>query len=395
MSSNQILRRTILQGAIAGAVVLGFDPWGRSWTTVASAHPGITLPPLDGVLLTDPASLTAVADDFGHIVHRQPIAVLKPGSVDDIIRMVRYAREQRLKISARGQGHTAFGQSQVDAGIVIDMSTLNTAPVGAGVRVDVRAGVMWRDVLLATLPHGLTAPVITGYLGLSVGGTLSVGGIGGSSYRFGAQVDNVIELEVVTGEGRLEVCSASQKPDLFNAALAGLGQCAIIIRAALWLIPAHSNARVLNLFYADLHTMLQDERLLLTDGRFDELVGFVVPSPAGGWAMFIAAAYYFTPPVEPVNTDLLAGLSYIPGLAQIVDIPYFAYANRVDALVDALKAAGRFDLPHPWFDVFVPDAEIDNYAGNILATLTPDDVGPDWPILVFPLKAERFTRPLL
>jgi FAD/FMN-containing dehydrogenase len=395
MNSNRISRRALLKGAIAGVIVLGFDPLRRSWVTAAGAGPYIDVPPLDGVLLTDPASLTAAADDFGHIVHRQPIALLKPGSVDDIIRMVRYARQHGLTIGARGQGHTAFGQSLVDAGIVIDMSTLNTAPEITGDHVTVRAGVMWGDVLLATLPYGLTAPVITGYLGLSVGGTLSVGGIGGSSYRFGAQVDNVIELEIVTGQGRLEACSASQNPTLFEVALAGLGQCGIIISATLRLIPAQTHARLLILFYADLHTMLQDERLLIADGRFDHAVGYVVPSPAGGWAMFIEAARDFTAPAEPENSELLAGLSYIPGSEQIVDLPYFAFASRVDPVVDAVKAAGRFNLPHPWFDIFVPDSEIDGYADSIFATLTPADLGPDWPILFFPLKSEKFTRPLL
>lgn len=395
MNSNRISRRDFLKVAMTGVIVVGFDPIHRSWVTAALARPYLELPPLDGVLLTDPASLSVVADDFGHIIHRQPIALLKPGSVDDIIRMVQYARQQGLMISARGQGHTTFGQSLVDAGIIIDMSTLNTAPEISGDRVTVRAGVMWRDVLLATLPYGLTAPVITGYLGLSVGGTLSVGGIGGSSYRFGAQVDNVIELEIVTGEGRLAVCSTSHNPALFEVALAGLGQCGIIISATLHLIPAQASTRLLILFYADLHTMLQDERLLIDDGRFDHVVGYVVPTPAGGWAIFIEAARDFTPPAEPVNSELLAGLRFIPGSEQIVDLPYFAFAVRVDPVVDAVKAAGRFDLPHPWLDIFIPDSEIDDFADSIFETLTPDDLGPDWPILFFPLKSEKFTRPLL
>jgi FAD/FMN-containing dehydrogenase len=393
--SNQISRRAFLKGGLAGAVVLGFDPLGRSWITASSAQTGVELPPLDGVLLTEPTSLTAAADDFGHIVHRQPVAVLKPGSVEDIIRMVQYARQQRLSIGARGQGHTAFGQSQVEAGIVIDMSTLNTPPLVIDDRVEVRAGVMWHTVLSATLPDGLRPPILTGFLGLSVGGTLSVGGIDGGSYRFGAQVDNVLELQVVTGEGGLEICSASQNHDLFEAALAGLGQCAIIIRATLQLVLAETNARVFLLFYPDLPTMLRDERLLINDGRFDSVVGFVVPSPVGGWVFFIEGARYFTPPVVPPNADLLAGLSFIPGFEQITDVPYFDFADRVGPQIEALKANGRFELPHPWFDVFVPDSEIDDYAGEILSTLTPDDLGPDFPILFFPLKSEHFTRPLL
>jgi len=393
--SNQILRREFLKGGLAGAVVFGFDPWNRSWVTETSAQFGVELPPLDGALLTDPASLNAAAGDFGHIVSRQPVAVLKPGSVDDIIRMTQFARRHGLKIGARGQGHTAFGQSQVEAGIVVDMSALNTPPRLIDGRVEAGAGVMWRTALSAALAHGLRPPIVTGFLGLTVGGTLSVGGIDGGSFRFGAQVDNVLELQVVTGEGRLETCSASRKPDLFEATLAGLGQCAIIVRATLKLVPAETHARVFLLFYAGLGAMLSDERLRISGERFDSVVGFVVPSPGGGWVYFIEAAKFFTPPAMPPSADLLAGLSFLPGSEQITDVSYFDFANRVGPQIEELKANGRFNLPHPWFDVFVPDSEIDDYGGDILATLTPDDLGPDFPILFFPLKSENFTRPML
>ena len=41
----------------------------------------------------------------------------------------------------------------------------------------------------AAAPLGLTPPVLTDYLHLSVGGTISVGGIGGATSRFGTQAD--------------------------------------------------------------------------------------------------------------------------------------------------------------------------------------------------------------
>lgn len=41
------------------------------------------------------------------------------------------------------------------------------------------------------------------FIELSIGGTLSLGGIGSQSFRFGPQVDNVLELQVVTGAGDL------------------------------------------------------------------------------------------------------------------------------------------------------------------------------------------------
>jgi FAD/FMN-containing dehydrogenase len=239
--------------------------------------------------------------------------------------------------------------------------------------------------------------VLTGYLGLSVGGTLSVGGIGGMSYRHGAQVDSVLALEVITGDGELKQCSPSRNRALFEAVLAGLGQCAIIVSATIRLVAASTTSRVFNLFYPDLPSMVGDLRQLSEDGRFDEMVGFVVPSPAGGWAFFIEAARHFTPPDTPVDADLLAGLGIIPGLTQPVDVPYFAYADRVSQLVAALTAAGRFGFPHPWLDLFVPGSEIEAFAGGVLERFTAEQlgVGADFPILLFPLRRDRFTRPLL
>src|SRR5919112_4756726 len=109
---------------LAASAVVGFDLASRSWVTHASGGDFSQLPPLDGTLTTDPAALAAAADDFGHIIHRTPVAVLRPGSVEDIVKMVRFARENGIRVSGRGKGHTAFGQSQAGAGVVIDVSTL-------------------------------------------------------------------------------------------------------------------------------------------------------------------------------------------------------------------------------------------------------------------------------
>ena len=46
---------------------------------------------LSGTLLFDDAARQAAADDFGHIVHHLPTAVLKPGSIQDIVKLVQFA----------------------------------------------------------------------------------------------------------------------------------------------------------------------------------------------------------------------------------------------------------------------------------------------------------------
>lgn len=82
MMTRTLPRRTLLQGALVAAVT-AFNPLHRSWAASPSLE-SVSVPALDGALLLDPATRTAAADDFGHSVHREPWAVLVPGSVEDI-----------------------------------------------------------------------------------------------------------------------------------------------------------------------------------------------------------------------------------------------------------------------------------------------------------------------
>lgn len=236
-------------------------------------------------------------------------------------------------------------------------------------------------------------PVLTDYIELSVGGTLAVGGVGGTSHRYGVQVDNVMELWVVTGAGNLETCSRFQNSVLFKAVLAGLGQCGIIVRATIRLIKAAQNARVFLLFYSDLTAFTSDQRLLIAESRFDYVEGQVVPDASGGWRYMLEAASFYTPPELPNNTSLLSGLSYSQGTEQIEDKPYFDFANRLAPTVAFLKESGLWSYPHPWLDLFVPGTAVERYVGEIVSTLTLADTGQG-PVLLYPVMTGRFKLPL-
>jgi hypothetical protein len=390
---KNISRRGLIKGLFATSLVVGFDLTNRSWVAAATGGDFSQLPPLDGTLTTDPASLASFADDFGHIIHRTPLAVLRPGSVEDIVKMVRFARAHDIRIASRGKGHTAFGQSQAEAGIVIDISTLNQIHSIDSERAVVDAGVVWRDLLLATTAVGLTPPVLTDYTRLTIGGTLSVGGISGRSYQYGAQVDNVLELQVVTGEGQLVTCSETTNRRLFEATLAGLGLCAIIVRATIRLIPAKERAQTLRFFYPDVPSMLNDLRLLAAEERFDHIRGNSVTTP-GGFVFFIEATSFYTT-AEDLPANPFAGLNFVPGSQQTEDRTYFEYTDLVVQLIDALEAAGLGGFPHPWIDLFVPDSKIDAFASQAIAALDPSIFLPGSIILFFPFVRARLTRPML
>jgi cytokinin dehydrogenase len=389
-------RRTFMRGLAAGALITGFDPVAGNWITGTAAHASvISVPPLTGRLLLDDTDLSAAADDFGHIVHRRPAAVLEPGSIDDVASMLRFCSDCRIPAAARGQGHATYGQAQVAGGLVIEMGTLD-AVAPAGDLVAVQAGARWSAVLAATLPLGLTPPVLTDYLELSVGGTLSVGGVGGASQHYGAQVDNVVELEVVTGAGQRVVCSPSRAADLFHAVLAGLGQCAVLVRATLRLRPAPAAVRHYILFYPSVAALTADQGLLARDGRFSFLEGEAQPNPDGsaGWQYYIeAAAYYDSTP--PSDAALIGDLSYQRGTEQITDLGYFDFLDRLAPDVAYLESTGEWSDPHPWWNVFLPGSHTAAFASSVMADLTPADIGASGVILLYPLLRSALGAPLL
>lgn len=375
-------RRAAMAGAGACTVWM-FDPVRRSWITAAHAHSNdcaVSIPRLDGELVVDPTALAEAADDFGHIVHRTPIAVLRPGSAKDIQRIVRYAGRHGLEVAMRGQGHARFGQAQVEEGVVIDSRTLARVDAVVDGSVWAEAGATWSQVVTSTLPSGLTVPVVNNYMHLSVGGTLSVGGFGGATHLHGMQVDNVLELEVVTGDGRSRRCSPSFRSDLFEAALGGMGQCALIVRARLQLHPAPAMAHAVQLTYLDLPAFMADQRMLLAEGRFDELAGQAVLTPQG-WRFILEGVVFFDPPHAPSDEALLGDLGH--AAESVVDAEYLAWAHRADPIVQQQIDLGLWALPHPWIDVFVPDEEADDFIAQALATLSSADTGGG-PVPIFP-----------
>jgi FAD/FMN-containing dehydrogenase len=249
----------------------------------------------------------------------------------------------------------------------------------------VDAGVQWLDLIRTALTAHVAPPVSTDYLGLSVGGTLSVGGIGGASQHFGMLVDNTIELDVVTGDGRLVTCSADNEPELFEAVLGGLGQFAVIVRATIRLVAAPAMARIYTLTYPQVTDLTAAQRTALADGRFDYLEGQFVPTDDDGFNFVLEAGAWFTN--EPPDDDaLLAGLA--PAGVDVVDMPYFDWLNRIYETVEQIEA---LRLPGPWLNVFVPDAATDELVTELLTTLTPADAGGV--ALLYPTNRSLITRP--
>lgn len=369
------------------------------------------LPQLADRLLIDDQAVDAMADDFGHLVHHRPMAVLRPGSAADIAAVVRAAGAAGLGVAARGQGHSTMGQAQARGGIVIDMRSLSQVAVCDAGCVRAGAGATWRQVVQHTVLHGMSPRVLTDYTDLSVGGTLSVGGLGMQSFRAGTLADNVLALDVVTGNGDLVSCSPTHHADLFDACRAGLGQFGIIVGARIALARAPARVRLHRVLYHDLDRLLRDLDRLVSERRFDGMQAFALPGdqgllaprfgaaarhlPAtlGPWVFMVELAQYLGPGhAVPADHALMGDLRAIPGCHTARDMVYTDFVNRIDAMVARLEAAGRWAAAHPWSHLLVPWAHAERLIASALHRLSYDDMGQG-PILISALDRAVIRAP--
>ena len=215
----------------------------------------------------------AYASDFGRMTRRVPAAVATPRSVEEVAGLVRRAARDGIQMAIRGGGHSQGGQSLTDDGVVLDTTGLDRIrPAGPGL-VRAQGGVRWGALVDALRPEGRLPRVLPDFGALTVGGTLSAGGCGTTSHRYGAQVGQVEQLEVVTGTGERVRCSPTRNAGLFDAVRSGQGQFGIITEAWILLRKAGGRFRQYELHYRDFERFADDLEHIVEADRFEHLRG--------------------------------------------------------------------------------------------------------------------------
>ena len=168
-----------------------------------------------GRVLSDPESLQAVSTDFGRMITRVPRVVVQPISAEDVAATIQIGIRYNVPVSSRSAAHSQSGQALNQGGILLDMISLNAHcevdPEEKTCTVD--SGTLWKDLVSKLKHHKLIPPVLTNNLNVTAGGTLSMAGIGVSSFRYGVQGDNCLGLQVVTGSGEIVECSPPKTPN--------------------------------------------------------------------------------------------------------------------------------------------------------------------------------------
>ncbi len=158
----------------------------------------------------------------------QPLLVVLPENIQDVVKTLQFARHHTLPLSVRGGGHDWAGRAVAADGILINLRRMNGVEVNAEQKTAlVQGGATGIEVSRATEKYNLVAVTPTlgevGFTGWTLGG-----GYGPLSPSLGLGVDNVISAELVLADGTICTASAQENPELFWAIRGGGGNFGVV-----------------------------------------------------------------------------------------------------------------------------------------------------------------------
>ncbi len=149
---------------------------------------------------------------------RYPDTIIRAQSEQDVIRAVKYATDEGLKVSARSSGHNSTGAALRDGGILIDLALLRAVEIDAARQTARIQPALWSEQLVQEAgTYGLAFPAAHCPT-VALGGYLLGGGMGWNNAHWGSiACHSIISADIVLAGGRKVTASANSHPDLFWA----------------------------------------------------------------------------------------------------------------------------------------------------------------------------------
>ena len=205
-----------------------------------------------GHVLTGADTARYVGDWTGRYT-AAPLAVVRPGSTDEVAEVLRMAARHGVPVVPVGGGTGLVGGSMTTGGLMLSLERMNRI---RELRPEARLAVVEAGVVLSRLHDaadaaGLNFPLWFGARGSAmIGGVLSTNAGGSNVLRFGSTRALCLGLEVVLADGRvLNLMSELHKDnsgyDLKSLFIGAEGTLGVITAAVMKLVPktrAHATA---------------------------------------------------------------------------------------------------------------------------------------------------------
>lgn len=210
-------------------------------------------------LLVSQEELSVYSIDASKILSKPAVVVL-PTSTDDVVKIVNFARNEKIPIYPRGAGSGLTGGAvPTKDGILIVFSRMNKI-----IKIDtdnmtaeVEPGVITAQLNSAAGKLGLYYPPDPASSEFSsIGGNLAECAGGIRAIKYGVTRDYVLILEVVTIDGQIlkfgaETLKSVSGYDVCRLLVGSEGTLAIIVKAVLKLIPKPQKVKTLMITYPD------------------------------------------------------------------------------------------------------------------------------------------------
>ena len=196
--------------------------------------------------LGDEVGLTQTLGWVGAWTSRPSVYAVVAKSAADASAAVNFARTHNLRLVIRGGGHSYQGTSNAANSLLIwtrsmEAVVLHDAFVGSDCEgraqpqaaVSIEAGVIWGRVYQEVMVKAGRYVQGGGCLTVGVAGFVNGGGFGSLSKAFGTAAANLIEAEVATADGAVNLANACTNADLFWALRGGGSGFGVVTRVTL------------------------------------------------------------------------------------------------------------------------------------------------------------------
>ena len=136
---------------------------------------------------------------------------------------------------------------------------------------EVEANCTFYQVAQKTIKKGFVPTIVPELRGITVGGAIAGLGIEASSFKYGLVHETIVELDVLTGNGKIVTCSKDKNSDLFYTFPNSLGSLGYITKCKMRLTEAMPYIRTDIISYTSIDEFLSDLVLKTEEKKLDFL----------------------------------------------------------------------------------------------------------------------------
>ncbi len=175
--------------------------------------------------------------DWGRMEKATVKNVARPKTDSDLVEIVEFADRTSTKVSIRGAGHSAGGQSFSQGGIMVDLKDFNQVLEldTQNKKVRVQTGATWADLTKVLEPAGLAVSTKQEFDTFTIGGSIACN-VHGKSIDYGPIIENIISFRLLMSDGEIKTVSREENGDLFRAVVGGYGLLGIVLDVTLQLV---------------------------------------------------------------------------------------------------------------------------------------------------------------